>query len=86
MLDDPVYKSLSSSAKILYQYMKMWACGRDTVEYAISMSESLMSHMTFKKARDELVEKGFIDYPNQHRAKYMKETAEYAFSDRWTRK
>lgn len=83
MLTDPVYMGLSSSAKVLYQYMKLWAIGQDTVQYAASMTRDIMDSKTHRKARDELVEKGFIDYTNGHRAKYLRETAEYEFSSRW---
>jgi len=84
MMLDPIYLGLSSNAKTLYNYMKMWACGHDTVEYAASLSSGFMSSSTFFKARDELVEKGFIEYPNKYRARDMRETAEYEFSKRWS--
>lgn len=84
MLMDPAYMELSSSAKVLYQYMKMWACGRDTVTYSASMAKGLIDAKTFRKARDELVEAGFIDYINQYRARDMRETAEYQVSSRWS--
>ena len=83
MLDDPAYKSLSSSAKVLYSYMKMWACGRDTVIYSVSMAKDFVSKPTFIKARDELIDKGFLEYTNKHRARDMREAAEYEFSSRW---
>ena len=77
------YKGLSSSAKVLYSYMKLWACGRETVEYAASMAKDIMTRNTFFRARDELVEKGFIEYINKHRARDMREKAEYQFSTKW---
>jgi hypothetical protein len=83
MLTDPVYMGLSSSSKVLYQYMKLWACGRDTVVYAASMTKDVMDGKTYRKARDELVEKGFIIYLNPHRARDMREAAEYEFSCGW---
>lgn len=84
MLDSVVYKSLRASSKVLYAYMKLWAAGNDTVSYSASMIGDIMSRQTFFDARDELIEKGFISYPNIHRAQYMRETAEYQFVNSWT--
>jgi len=84
MVLDPIFVGLSSSAKVLYMYMKLWAVGQDTVKYATSMAKDYFgSNNTFKKARNELIEKGFINYINEHRSKDMCETAEYEFSNRW---
>jgi len=84
MLDHPKYVRLSASAKVLYNYMKLWACGRDTVEYSASMAKDFIkSNTTFFKARDELIEGGFIEYINSHRAQHMRETAIYQFSAKW---
>jgi len=85
MLDDPAFKKLLSSAKVLYLYMKMWACGQDTIKYAASMAKDFMSSKTFIKARNELVDKGFIDWPNRHRSQDKGEVAEYEFSSRWSK-
>ena len=54
--------SLSSSAKTLYLYMKYWACGKEEITYASSLAEKYMTKPTFRKARDELVNKGFLKY------------------------
>ena len=83
MLDSVVYKSLSASSKVLYAYMKLWACGQDTVKYSASMSSDIMNRRTFWIARDELVEKGFITYLNKHTARDKKATGEYMFCDSW---
>jgi len=83
MMNALVYKGLSSSAKALYSYMKLWACGRDTVVYSATLARDIMARNTFFRARDELVEKGFIEYINKHRARDMRETAEYLFSTKW---
>ena len=83
MLNDPAYKGLSSSAKVLYLYMKAWACGRDTVEYAAVMAADLMDAKTFRKARDELVKKGFIEDVNRHCVLNTREPPKYEFSSRW---
>lgn len=86
MLLDPAYISLSASAKTLYSYMKLWACGRDTVVYAASVAKDIMARQTFVNARDELVEAGFIEYLNKYSARDKKEAAEYAFSSQWHNK
>ena len=83
MLMDTAYMKLSPSAKVLYQYMKLWSAGKPTVIFAMSLMNNVMSKPTFTKARDELKEKGFIKYPNSHNAKYLRETAEYEFSTEW---
>ena len=83
MMRSREYKSLSSSAKVLYMYMKLAACGNETVEYAISYAKGFMSAPTFCKARDDLVEKGFIEYVNRHCARDLREMAEYKFSTKW---
>ena len=83
MMDDPAYKSLTSSAKVLYSYMKLWACGRETVVYSASMAKDYMDEKTYRRARDELAENGFINYKNKYRARDMREVSEYEFSGRW---
>ena len=83
MMNTLAYKGLSASAKVLYSYMKLWACGRETVVYAASMARDIMDGKTFRRARDELVDKGFIEYINKHRARDMREAAEYQFSNKW---
>ena len=63
--------------------MKLWACGRDTVTYSASMAKEVMTNKTFVKSRNELVEKGFIDYLNKFSARDKREIAEYELSNRW---
>jgi len=63
--------------------MKLWAAGQDTVTFSASMAQEVMTRPTFIKARDELVESGFISYINQPTAKHKKETGQYEFSSRW---
>ena len=83
MLDSVVYKSLKASSKVLYAYMKLWAAGNDTVIFSASMMSEIMDKKTFFTARSELIEKGFISYPNEHRARHKRETAEYQFTGFW---
>jgi hypothetical protein len=83
MMRDKVHRSLSFAARVLYEEMRDWAGANDTVTFAASRVADIMDAKTFRKARDELVAKGFIDYPNIASAKYKKETGTYKFSDRW---
>jgi len=83
MMTTPVYMSLSSSSKALYAYMKLWAGQNDTVIYSHTMAKDIMTKNTFFAARNELIEKGFIEYVNGHRARHTREAAEYAFSEGW---
>jgi hypothetical protein len=83
MLDSLAFLSLSGNAVKLYLYMKMWACGRDSVQYSTSMAQGFMTANTFRRARDELVKKGFITFPNKMSAKYKRESCEFEFSDHW---
>ena len=55
------YLKLSSSAKEVYSYMKLWACGEIEFKYAGSLSSKYMSNKTYLKAKDELIENGFIE-------------------------
>ena len=58
MMSKP-YLALSSNAKVLYSYMKLWACGREEFEYTVALSSKIMSPNTFLKARNELVNNRF---------------------------
>ena len=61
MLDSPTFKSLKPNTKILYIYMKLWACGNDEFDYSISLGNNILSHATVVNAIKELVHTGFID-------------------------
>lgn len=81
---------LSASAFRLYCYMKLIACGKKEFEFATSCAvgkdKLFQSKTTFNTARNELINKGFIDYTNMTSAKYKKETAQYTFIDSWHNK
>lgn len=83
MLTHTKFRALSNNAKALYCYMKLWAGGRDEVEFAASMVGDMMAPPTFRKARDELVNAGFIEYTNRHCARDKKESGHYQFTARW---
>ena len=85
MLLDPKFISLSYSARILYIYMKLWASGRDEVEYAWSnASEILGSSGTFNSAKKELIEKGFIKITRT--CKCSRLPNKYQFISDWSNK
>ncbi len=55
------YLSLSASAKEVYSYMKLWACGNIEVDYSWKLaSKYIGGNNTYLKAKDELIKKGFI--------------------------
>lgn len=83
MTDSIAFQSLSGGAIKLYIYMKMWACGQNSVTFAKTMAEKFMSPNAFFRARDELIAKGFIVFTNQMSAKYKRERSTFEFSDRW---
>ena len=82
MLMSPAYISLSYSAKVIYSYMKMWACGEVEFEYSWRLASKYVgSSRTYSSSKNELIEKGFIEcirtskcsrYPNK-----------YKFINRW---
>ena len=61
MLTHKNFIGLSSSAKIIYIYMKLWAIGRDEVDYSKSLGSNILSPSTVLKAIRELIERGFIE-------------------------
>lgn len=79
--------SLSPNAFRLYCYMKLIACGNQEFEFATSCAvgkdKIFQSKSTYVKARNELIEKGFIDYTNMTSAKYKKEVGKYMFLTKW---
>ncbi len=77
----PVYKSLSSSAKEIYQYMKLESGGYLDFEFPASKYLDLMSKHTFLKAKAELIEKGFIEELQNNR--FIRKPNIYRFSAKW---
>lgn len=75
------YLSLKASSKVLYSYMKMWGYPKNEVDYSISLAKDFMSSNTFLDARDELVQKGFLDVVGIFRGSHTPN--KYRFSDRW---
>ena len=84
MLTHSAFLKLSSGAKVLYIYMKSWACGRDAVTYTASMAQVIMTKPTYLKARDELCKAGFIVCMNKPTSSYEKhEASVFEFSNTW---
>lgn len=91
MLTDERYKALSSDAKVLYNYMKLWAYGSpeykkfETFDYSISRVMDIVgvSVKTAVKCVKELEKNGFIERVNN--SKFTRETSKFKFSDKWWR-
>ena len=87
MMSDPTFISLSATSKVLYIYMRLWAGYEDVVTYSASLASDIMPSATFYRARNELVEKGFIDYLNAHHhkrdAQCKNAAGEYRFTKKW---
>lgn len=81
MLLSDNYLKLSNSAKVVYSYMKLWACGENVFQYSQSNSNKYMSNKTYIKARDELIDKGFIEYVATNQFAHIPNS--YKFSDKW---
>lgn len=63
MLDDPEWRRLSSSAKVVWLYMRSKFNYRDLGEVSLTYSEmaDLMSSRTFRRAKKELEKEGWIE-------------------------
>ena len=87
MLKHKKYRKLSSSAKVLYIYMKQWAnCGfNDEVTYSAKMAEYIgMTKPTYYRARDELITEGFICWVNKPVSSCLRnEAAQFEFVNTW---
>ena len=76
-----VMRSLSPSAFKVYCYMRIEAAGKKNFTFPHAKYKSYMSKPTFQKARDELVEHGFIDVVQNN--KNLRKSNVYCFSERW---
>lgn len=88
MLMHPSYMKLSSNAKVLYQYMRLWAySNRDyktTKMFPYSISRAMqigVSNKTATVCLHELESCGFIRRENN--STYTKRTTLWSFSDAW---
>ncbi len=82
---DSKFINLSYSARILYIYMKLWAAGRDEVEYAWSNASKILgSSGTFNSSKKELIDKGFIKITRT--CKCSRLPNKYQFISDWSNK
>lgn len=81
MMMSESYLSLSHTAKVVYDYMKLWACGNTEFYYAKELSKKYMSPTTFLTAKDELIEKGFIELIETNPFAHIPN--KYKFSSKW---
>lgn len=82
MLDNKNWLSLTSSSKVLYMYMKLWAYGREQFKFSYSLAHTFIKNdKTIYNSISQLVEKGFIDIVSISRQVGYGTT--YKFSDRW---
>lgn len=85
MLTNKTFMSLSYSAVVLYIYMKLWAAGREEVEYSWSIASSVLgSSTTFNSSKKELIEKGFIKITRT--CKCSRLPNKYQFISDWSKK
>lgn len=73
--------SLSSSAFRVYCHMRIESGGKRSFKFPYSKYKIFMTRPTFIKARDELVEKGFIDVVQNNQN--LRKANIYCFSERW---
>ena len=74
-------RGLSPSAFKIYCYMKIESGGKKEFCFPHTKYQSYMSKPSFFKARDELVEKGFVDVVQNN--KNLRRANIYAFIERW---
>ncbi|MDY5576137.1 MAG: hypothetical protein SPF70_01465 [Lachnospiraceae bacterium] len=74
-------RSLSPSAFKIYCYMRLESGGSRSFKFPHAKYRSYMSKPTFLKAKQELIDKGFIDVVQNN--KNLRKSNIYAFSDRW---
>lgn len=61
MLCNKNFENLKPNSKILYIYMKLWACGEIEFDYSISLGCNIISHATVISSIRELIKFGFIE-------------------------
>ncbi len=83
MLTSPAWKSLSAYAQVVYIRMKMKFTGNNAENISMTYEEigDMMDARTFRKYRDELIEKGFIRFVEHN--KYTIKCNIYGFSSDW---
>lgn len=79
---DKHFLELTSNAKLLYMYMKDTYRGTNNFKYPQSFANNInMAPATFKRAKKELIDKGFIEIVEWG---YSTRTENiYSFSEKW---
>lgn len=80
MASEPM-RSLSPSAFKVYCYMRIESAGNRSFKFPHTKYRFYMSKPTFQKAKQELIDKGFIDVIQNN--KNIRKPNIYAFSERW---
>lgn len=85
MMSDINCFELSGEAFKLYCYMKLSSKGNQEFEYpyTYAVPKLFKSKTTFVRHRQELIDKGFIEYINKTSAKNKRENALYRFIYDW---
>jgi len=73
--------NLSASAFRVYCYMRIESGGKRNFSFPFNKYKRFMSRPTFIRARDELIESGFIDLIQSN--KNLRKANIYGFTDRW---
>lgn len=82
MLENDNWLSLGYPARVIYIYMKMWSYGRQEFQFSYRLGLHIFkSYSTFKKAIDELVNKGFIEIVRISRTPGIGTI--YKFTNKW---
>lgn len=78
---DNVFLSLKPTTSLIYIYMLDYSNGFQEFQFPKSIYNKLVSNETFKKAKAELIEKGFIE--EVANGKNTRTESIYKFSDKW---
>lgn len=82
MMMNKNYLSLSPNSMKLYQYMKLWSCGKKEFKYSYTLAEEIIgSRSTIYRSILELESKGFII--RKQVSKKVGYATLYEFSDNW---
>lgn len=73
--------SLSSSAFRVYCHMRLESGGKKSFRFPFNKYKIFMTRPTFVKARDELIEKGFVETVQNN--KNLRKANIYCFSEKW---
>lgn len=81
MTASDAFRDLSNSAVRVYVNMLMEAGGKHRFRFPYNKYRCYMSKPTFFKARDDLINHGFIEIVQNNRN--LRKANEYCFSDKW---